>query len=346
MEATLYDKKAENTVQCRLCHHRCVIREGKRGICNVRENREGVLHTLVYDRIIARHVDPIEKKPLFHFFPGTLSYSIGTVGCNFRCRFCQNSDIAHMATDHGGRIMGSPATPKGIVSEALQSGCKTIAYTYTEPTVFFELALDTARLAHQKGIKNIFVTNGYMSEEALEMICPYLDAANVDLKAFSGDFYWNMCSARLAPVMETLRQMKTLDVFVEVTTLLIPGLNDDPSELKELAGFIVNALGSETPWHVSRFHPCYRLTDRPPTPVATLLNARNIGLDAGLKYVYTGNVPGESSECTYCYHCGSRLINRRGFFVSENRIRRNQCPDCGAIIHGVGLCREEALAKS
>ncbi len=338
MEAKLYEKKDDKKVQCHLCRHDCVIKDGRRGICNVRENREGVLHTLVYDRIIARHVDPIEKKPLFHFFPGTLAYSLGTVGCNFRCRFCQNSDIAHMPTEHNGRIMGNRATPDGMVSEALQSGCKSIAYTYNEPTVFFELALDTAKLAHQKGLKNIFVTNGYMSEQALETICPYLDAANVDLKAFTEDFYKEQCSARLAPVMETLRQMKSLDIFVEVTTLLIPGLNDDPSELSELAGFIVNDLGSGTPWHVSRFHPCYRLTDRPPTPVETLLNARKIGFKAGLKYVYTGNVPGESSECTYCYNCGSRLVNRRGFFVSENRIRRNRCPDCGAIIHGVGLC--------
>ncbi|HMA85598.1 MAG TPA: AmmeMemoRadiSam system radical SAM enzyme [Desulfosalsimonadaceae bacterium] len=338
MEARLYEKREDNKVQCHLCRHHCVIRDGRRGICNVRENRDGVLYTLVYDRIIARHVDPIEKKPLFHFFPGTLAYSIGTVGCNFRCRFCQNADIAHMAADDRGHIMGSHATPEGMVAEALKSGCKSIAYTYTEPTVFFELALETARLAHQRGLKNVFVTNGYMSEQALEGICPYLDAANVDLKAFSEDFYKSMCSARLSPVMEILRQMKTLDIFVEVTTLLIPGLNDDSAELEKLAGFIAHDLGSDTPWHVSRFQPCYQLTDRPPTPVQTLLQARQIGIDAGLKYVYTGNVPGEKSECTYCYNCGSRLMNRRGFFVSENRIQRNQCPDCGAVIHGVGLC--------
>ena len=338
MEAMLYEQKSDKKIQCQLCHHQCVLKEGKRGLCSVRENRGGILHTLVYDRIVARHVDPIEKKPLFHFFPGTLAYSIGTVGCNFRCRFCQNSDIAQMATDHGGRIMGNRVTPEDMVAKALQAGCKSIAYTYTEPTVFFELALDTAKLAHQNGLKNVFVTNGYMSAKALEAICPYLDAANVDLKAFSEDFYKSMCRAHLDPVLETLRQMKTLDIFVEVTTLLIPGLNDKSAELSELAAFIAKDLGSETPWHVSRFHPCYRLMDRPQTPVETLLQARQIGLEAGLKYVYTGNVPGESSECTYCYQCGSRLVNRRGFLVSENRIRQNQCPDCGAIIHGVGLC--------
>jgi len=342
MDARLYDTSGDpddKKLICRLCHHNCAIKEGSRGICGVRENRSGVLCSLVRDRVVARHVDPIEKKPLFHFFPGTLSYSIGTVGCNFRCGFCQNADIAQMPADQDGRIAGSRVTPEGIVQEALRRGCQSIAYTYTEPTVFFELALDTARLAHQQGLKNVFVTNGYMSGPALEMVSPYLDAANVDLKAFSDDFYKKCCGARLAPVKETLRQMKILDIFVEVTTLLIPGLNDSPAELRGLAGFIADGLGSETPWHVSRFHPCYRLMDRGPTPIETLLNTRDIGLEAGLKYVYTGNLPGEPSETTYCYSCSEPLIIRRGFAVSENRIRRNQCPDCGAFIHGVGLCR-------
>lgn len=345
MEAVLYEKTGDSddkpdnkTILCRLCHHNCVIKDGRRGICGVRENRGGVLCTLVYDRVVARHADPIEKKPLFHFFPGTLSYSFATAGCNFRCRFCQNANIAQVPAEPGSHIKGSPATPETLVQDALQQGCKSIAYTYTEPTVFFELALDTARLAHQAGLKNVFVTNGYLSEAALEMVSPYLDAANVDLKSFSGDFYKKWCGGHLEPVKETLRQMKTLDIFVEVTTLLIPGLNDRPDEARNLAGFIAGELGSETPWHISRFHPCYRLTDRPPTPVETLLQARDIGLEAGLKYVYTGNIPGEPSESTYCYNCSEPLIFRRGFSVSENRIQRNQCPDCGAFIHGVGLC--------
>jgi pyruvate formate lyase activating enzyme len=336
-EALLYASLKEDRVQCNLCNHRCIIKEGRRGICNVRENRNGKLQTLVYDKVIASHIDPIEKKPLFHFFPGSLSYSVATVGCNFRCRFCQNADIAQMATDHDGRIMGNPVSPADIVDGALKGGCKTIAYTYTEPTVFFELAFETSKLAHKKGVKNVFVTNGYMSAEALDMISPFLDAANVDLKAFSDDFYKTQCSAKLAPVMETLKRMKALDIFVEVTTLLIPGLNDDPGELKELAGFIANDLGDETPWHISRFHPTYRLIDRPATPLASLLNARDIGIKAGLKYVYTGNVPGESGESTFCYNCGEKLIFRRGFYVATNRVTHNQCPDCGAIIHGVGL---------
>lgn len=337
MEARLYEKKQEKKVRCGLCSHRCLIREGERGTCNVRENRDGTLYTLVYDRIIARHVDPIEKKPLFHFYPSSLAYSIGTVGCNFRCEFCQNADIAHMAADQQGRIMGKEFSPEQIAEEAELTGCKSIAYTYTEPTVFFELAFDAARFAHEKGIKNVFVTNGYMTPEALDMISPYLDAANVDLKAFTDEFYKNFCSARLKHVLEAMRKMKELGVFLEVTTLLIPGLNDDEKELKSLTQFMVSELGEFTPWHVSRFHPTYRLTDRPSTPVETLRKAREIGLSEGLKYVYTGNVPGEATESTYCHECGAVVIQRRGFTILENRVVNNSCPDCNAPVYGAGL---------
>lgn len=337
MEALLYVPLEDNAVQCNLCSHRCIIKDGRRGICCVRKNQGGRLETLVYDKVVASHIDPIEKKPLYHFYPGTLAYSIGTVGCNFKCRFCQNADIAHMASDDGGRIVGKSFTPVGIVAGAEKGNCKSIAYTYTEPTVFFELALACAKLAHAKNIKNVFVSNGYMSVEAIDMLSPFLDAANVDLKAFSDDFYKKMCNARLSPVLETLKKMKAMNIFVEVTTLLIPGLNDDPKELKDLATFIVNELGDDTPWHVSRFYPTYKLTDRPPTPVETLLNARNIGMNTGLKYVYTGNVPGENSENTFCYSCGRILIDRRGYHVSKNNIIDNKCPGCGAVIHGVGL---------
>jgi pyruvate formate lyase activating enzyme len=337
MEALLYVPLKDNTVQCNLCSHRCVIKNSRRGICGVRENKDGHLESLVYDKVIASHIDPIEKKPLYHFLPGTLAYSIGTVGCNLQCRFCQNADIAQMPNDNNGRIVGNALTPEYIVDGAIKGNCKSIAYTYNEPTVFFELALATAKLAHAKNIKNVFVSNGYMTAEALEMVSPFLDAANVDLKSFSDGFYKKMCGARLVPVLETLKNMKALGIFVEVTTLLIPGLNDDPDELKQLSSFIVNELGAETPWHVSRFHPTYKLTDRSPTPVESLRMARDIGINAGLKYVYTGNVPGENSENTFCYNCGTTLIDRRGFRVSENKIIDNKCPDCGAGIHGIGL---------
>jgi pyruvate formate lyase activating enzyme len=314
-----------------------LIKAGRRGICGVRENREGALQTLVYGRLIARNVDPIEKKPLFHLMPGSRSYSIATVGCNFKCRFCQNADIAQMPNDRQGAIVGTACTPEAVVSDALAQNCQSIAYTYTEPTIYFELAYETAKIAHAKGLKNVFVTNGYMSREALEMVAPYLDAANVDLKAFSNDFYKNQCSAKLEPVKDTLRQMKALNILVEVTTLMIPGLNDDPGELADLAAFIADALGPETPWHISRFHPTYRLTDRPPTPVGTLQEAYEIGQKAGLRYVYMGNVPGQGGESTYCHHCHALLLERSGFFIRHNHIKEDCCPQCKTPVYGVGM---------
>ena len=335
MEAYLYESLDNNKVKCNLCSHRCVIKDGRRGICSVRENQGGILQTLVYGKLIARHIDPIEKKPLFHFLPGTLSYSIATVGCNFRCQFCQNADIAQMPADHSGMIRGETCQPSEVVAAAARDGCRSISYTYTEPTVFFEFAYNTAKLAFENGLRNIFVTNGYMTAEALEMITPYLDAANVDLKAFTDKYYKDLCGARLKHVQETLKLMKTNGIFVEVTTLIVPGLNDDPGELKDLAAFIAQDLGVDTPWHISRFHPTYKLIDRAPTPVKTLTTARKIGLKAGLRYVYTGNVPGLAAENTFCYSCGEMVIERRGFQVGKLRIKNGQCEKCGAQIDGV-----------
>ncbi|RTZ98883.1 MAG: AmmeMemoRadiSam system radical SAM enzyme [Deltaproteobacteria bacterium] len=337
MKACLYDTTDGRKVKCHLCHHRCSINVGRRGLCGVRENRQGVLRSLVYGKVIARHVDPIEKKPFFHFLPGSRAYSIATVGCNFTCRFCQNADIAQMPADRRGVIAGSPASAEEEVAAATAAGCRSIAYTYTEPTVFFEFACDTARLAHGRGIRNVFVTNGYMTPEALEMISPFLDAANVDLKAFNDDFYKKMCGARLAPVLKTLKEMKTRGIFVEVTTLLIPGLNDDPDELKALAAFIANDLGVETPWHISRFHPTYRLTDRPATPVDSLITARETGKKAGLQYVYTGNVPGQGGEQTVCHQCGRVIIDRWGFSIRSYAVENGCCRYCGTPVAGIGM---------
>ena len=337
MEAYLYESIENKKVRCQLCHHRCVIKDQRRGICGVRENRDGMLHTQVFGKLIAQNIDPIEKKPLYHFLPGSLSYSIATVGCNFKCRFCQNADIAQMPSEKQGMIIGNPATPEQVVQAALRGNCKSISYTYTEPTVFFEFAYETARRAHTAGIRNVFVTNGYMTAEALEMIQPYLDAANVDLKAFGESYYKDLCGARLQPVKETLRLMKSSGVFVEVTTLIVPGLNDDRRELEQMTRFLIDDLGPETPWHLSRFHPTYRLTDRPPTPVETLLMARDIGLQAGLRYVYTGNVPGQESENTYCYQCGSLLVERWGFNIRRYEIENSCCRYCNAPIDGQGL---------
>jgi pyruvate formate lyase activating enzyme len=336
-EAYLYTALEEKKIRCRLCRHRCVIAEGKRGICGVRENQDGVLNTLVYGRVIARHIDPIEKKPLYHVFPGSLSYSVATVGCNFKCRFCQNADIAQMPSDTNGMIMGEYKTPEQIVGSAEKGNCRSIAYTYTEPTVYFEFAFDTAKLAREKGIRNVFVTNGYMTPEALDMIGPFLDAANVDLKAFSDKFYKDQCSARLEPVKESIIKMKKLGIFVEVTTLVIPGLNDAPDELENLAAFLVSEVGPETPWHISAFHPTYKLTDRSRTPLQTLVTARKIGLKAGLRYVYTGNVMDDTGSTTFCYSCGEKLIERWGFDMRKNRIENSRCPVCGVLIDGLGM---------
>ncbi len=341
MEAYLYEKLQDQKVRCNLCSHNCVVKSGRRGICGVRENRDGVLETLVFGRTIAQNVDPIEKKPLFHLLPGSRSYSIATVGCNFKCRFCQNADIAQMPNDRQGAIMGTSMTPEGIVTDALAQRCQSIAYTYTEPTIYFELAYETSRIAHEKGLKNVFVTNGYMSAQALEMVAPYLDAANVDLKSFSDDFYKSQCSAKLEPVRETLRKMKALKIMVEVTTLMIPGLNDDPEEVSQLAAFIAKDLGPETPWHISRFHPTYRLTDRNPTPVETLRLAYEIGKSAGLRYIYMGNVPGYGGENTHCHKCQTLLIERTGFHVRNNVIRDESCPDCQTPVYGIGMSGDE-----
>jgi pyruvate formate lyase activating enzyme len=329
----LYEKGEDGRVRCGLCAHRCTIAPGKRGICAVRENREGVLQTLLYGALIAQNVDPIEKKPLFHVHPGSKSFSIATVGCNFSCTFCQNADISQMPRETG-LIRGRETPPEEVVERAVRSGSRTIAYTYTEPTVFFEYALDIARLAARQGLKNVFVTNGYMTPAALDTIGDDLHGANVDLKSFSDDFYRKRCGARLEPVLASLREMKRRGVWVEVTTLLIPGLNDGDGELKEIASFLVS-LGPETPWHISRFHPQYRLTAAPPTPLETIHRAAGIGKAAGLKYVYSGNVPGDEGENTACTSCGEALIRRWGFTVAENRLRRDACPQCGTKLDGI-----------
>ena len=332
-EAMLYEKKEDRRVTCRLCAHFCAVAPGKRGICAVRENREGVLHTLNYGLIIAENVDPIEKKPLFHFQPGSRSYSIASVGCNFQCRFCQNHEISQMPRETG-RIAGRPADPSSIVSRAIESGSKSISYTYTEPTIFFEFAYDTAKLAREQNLRNVFVTNGYLSEEALNRIEPFLDGANVDLKAFTDDFYRKYCGARLAPVLETLKRMKAKKIWVEITTLIIPGLNDDPQELLKIAEFI-RSIGAETPWHISRFHPQYQMRDLPPTEVAKLHEAARIGKEAGLEHVYTGNVPGDSWEHTCCTRCHAPLIQRFGYYIRELNIKNGACPHCGTPLEGL-----------
>jgi pyruvate formate lyase activating enzyme len=326
----------EDEVRCNLCNHRCKIKDGKRGLCGVRENRGGKLYSLVYGTVIAEHVDPIEKKPLFHFLPGSRAYSIGTVGCNFHCKHCQNADISRHPHGNEGEIIGRKRTPREVVAAAKSADCRSIAYTYTEPTIFYELAYDTALLAWKEGIKNVFVSNGYLSADAARQIAPYLDAINIDLKAFSDKFYKTVCGARLKPVLQMIELMKTLGVWLEVTTLVIPGLNDGEEELRDIARFIKH-VGAEVPWHVTRFSPAYRLLDAPSTPVPTLRRAREIGLEEGLYYVYEGNIRGEGGENTYCHACKAVVIERSGFMPIQNHLQDAKCPKCGIMIHGVGI---------
>lgn len=332
-KAMLWEPIGDGRVRCMLCAHRCLIADGKRGICMVRENRGGVLYTHVYGRIVSQAFDPIEKKPLFHFLPGAPALSIATVGCNFRCEFCQNYEISQYPREHDGAVLGEHVEPEEVVAQAKAAGAPIIAYTYTEPTVFFETAYDTARLAAREGIKNVFVSNGYLTREAAEEIAPVLHGINIDLKSFSDDFYRRHCGASLQPVLDTIERMVGLGVWVEVTTLVIPGWNDSGEELSWLAEFL-RGVSPDIPWHISRFIPAYRVFDRPPTPLSTLRRAREIGLAAGLKYVYLGNVPGEGED-TRCPSCGEPLIRRHGFYVLENRLVEGRCPSCGEAIPGV-----------
>jgi pyruvate formate lyase activating enzyme len=335
-EALFYEKLEGRKVQCRLCRHRCTIANNKRGICAVRENRQGVLYSLVYNMPCAYHVDPIEKKPFFHCFPGSSAFSIATAGCNFQCLHCQNYDISQASGDRKD-IPGQVITPDNVVELARKSGCKNISYTYTEPTVFYEYAFDIAKLAKEKGIFNNFVTNGYIEEEPLVAIRPYLDAANIDLKGFNETFYRNICGAKLPRVLDTIKLYKKMGIWIEITTLIIPGYNDSEAELRAIAQFIKNELGTETPWHVSAFYPAHKLLDVPQTPPKTLHRAREIGLEENLRYVYEGNIPGSDGENTYCYNCNKLLIRRYGYSISDYNIKNGACQFCGTIIDGIGL---------
>ena len=336
IEALLYEKLPHERVRCHLCAHQCVISEGRLGVCKVRENIEGTLYSLVYGSTISQHADPVEKKPLYHFFPGSTAYSIATPGCNFRCPWCQNWQISQMPRERD-LITGREAAPEQIVACALESGSRSIAYTYTEPTIFFEYAYETARLAHLAGLANIFVTNGYMTQEMLELFHPFLDAANVDLKAFRKETYHRYVGAGLLPILDNLKLMKQLGIWLEVTTLVIPDLNDDPAELRDAARFIALELGTDTPWHISRFFPAYKMVGVPPTPIAKLQQAQWIGIEEGLHYVYVGNIPDDRDQNTFCPECGGLLIWRKGYWIAENKIQEGRCPNCGTPIAGVWM---------
>ncbi|MCD5416718.1 AmmeMemoRadiSam system radical SAM enzyme [Candidatus Bipolaricaulota bacterium] len=331
-EAMLYERIGDGRVRCNLCMHRCLIANGEYGLCYVRVNRDGRLYSSVYGRVVSRSVEPIEKKPLFHFLPGTCAYSVATVGCNFTCLYCQNHMIAQYPREHGGRILGEEVSPREIVASAMDSGCKTIAYTYTEPTIFFEYAYETARLARAEGLNNVFVTNGYMTPEAIEEILPYLDGANIDLKGISTEGYREVTGGNLRPVLHTIERLSRAKIWVEVTTLIIPGMNDDPQALRWMAEAICG-ISPVIPWHISRFYPAYRMRHYPPTPIAALQEAERIGREVGLRYIYIGNVPGQGEE-TYCPACGDPVIRRRGFMAKENSLQDGCCPACGSEVEG------------
>jgi len=331
-EALLYKKLPDGEVLCSLCSHRCRIQNGNSGICGVRVNKGGVLYTLVYAKAVALNVDPIEKKPLYHYLPGSLSFSIAAAGCNFRCGFCQNWEISQLKPQEDD-VLGKEVMPEEIVSAALKNNCASISYTYTEPTIFFEYALDTARLAHKAGLGNVFVTNGYMTAEAISQLSPFLDAANIDLKFFSDDDYRKHCGGSLQPVCASIETMKKAGIWVEVTTLVIPGENDSDDEMKAIADFLAG-IDRDIPWHVSRFHPDYQLIKAPHTPPDTLSKAERIGRERGLRFVYCGNIAGWDTD-TYCPSCGRCVISRKGLSVLENHLQKGICAFCGEKIAGV-----------
>jgi len=336
-QAVLWESAGDKKVKCRLCNWRCLIANGRFGQCCVRKNIDGTLYSLNYYKVCAANPDPIEKKPLFHFQPGSQSFSIACVGCNFRCEFCQNWHISQAAVEEG-RIDGQAISPQHIVEAAVRSGCKSIAYTYTEPTIFMELCNDCGRLAKERGLTNVFVSNGYETIEAINFAAEWLNGINVDLKAFNEDYYKRLCHARLQPVLDTISYIaKKTNIWLEITTLLVPGENDSEDELKKLTDFIVTKAGPDVPWHISRFHPQYKYLDSVPTPVSSLERAFEIGKSAGLHYIYLGNVPGAKSESTFCYKCGRMLIERLGYRIAANNVKDSRCPDCGTEIAGFEL---------
>ncbi len=333
-EALYYLKTAEpkNSVTCQLCPRMCLIQEGKSGFCRARKNIKGRLYSLGYNQPCSIHVDPMEKKPFFHVLPGGAAFSIACAGCNFRCQFCQNWEISQSSPLETANYF---FTPEKIVAMAAKNRCAGIAYTYSEPTNFYEYMLDIARLARQKKILNIYHSNGFINPQPLKQLCKYLDAANIDLKGFSDRFYAQLCEGELEPVLATLKTLKQEGVWLEITNLIIPGYNDNPEEIKRMCEWIKTNLGPDVPLHFSRFFPSYRMTNMAPTPVQTMEKAREIAKKAGLNYVYLGNLPGNPAENTYCPGCGRAVIERSGYSIMENNIKDGKCKFCGKRIPGI-----------
>ena len=331
-EAMFYKKLDNLRIECQLCPRKCRIADLERGYCGVRENRDGTYYTLVHSRPCSINADPIEKKPLFHFLPGTTAFSIATAGCNIECLFCQNWQISQFRPE---QIKNYHLTPGQIANAAVQEACRSIAYTYSEPVIFYEYMYDTAIAGNKKGVKSVMISNGYIMKEPLQKLCKLLAAVKIDLKAFSESFYRDYCKGELKPVLETLILLKEAGIWFEIVVLLIPTLNDSPRELKKMCGWIKNNLGPDVPVHFTRFHPTYKITNLPPTPVSTLEMARQTAIAAGIHFAYVGNVPGHEGEHTYCPKCGKLLIKRQGFYISTNRIEKGRCKECQHPIPGV-----------
>jgi pyruvate formate lyase activating enzyme len=321
-------------VQCELCPFRCFLPEGSRGICRVRMNVAGRLKTLVYGQPVSVHIDPIEKKPIYHMLPGSSIFSLATVGCNLRCSFCQNWEISQRNPEEE-KTVGKVLTPEQVVEAAIANNCNSIAYTYSEPVVFYEYVLDIARLAKQKGLRNVLVSAGYINREPLRKLAPYFDVIKIDLKGLNEQFYRKVVGGDLKYVLDTLKELHKLGVLTEVVNLVVPGLNDDMQEITRMCKWIYDNLGPDTPLFFSRFSPQYKLGNLPATPIETLEQARKIAMEAGLRYVYIGNVPGHPGENTYCPSCGRILIHRYGYAILENNIKNGSCFFCGKKIPGI-----------
>ncbi len=331
-EALFYRKLENKAVQCLLCPRRCHVADGKRGYCNVRENRDGIYYSLVYGYPVAVHNDPIEKKPFFHVYPGKRAFSLATVGCNIKCKFCQNWDISQAAPES----VNIPfVPPEKIVNAVGKSKAKVIAFTYNEPTIFYEYMYDCAKRGKEAGFANVMISNGFMAEKPLRQLAPFMTAIKVDLKAFTQDFYGNICSGYLEPIKQTLQRLSTLGVWFEIVVLIIPTLNDGVKEIREMARWIFNELGPDVPVHFTRFHPTYKLRNLPRTPPETLRTARQTAMAQGCNYVYTGNLPGGEGEHTFCSKCKTAVIRRYGHMVLSNVLKGGKCPQCGKSIPGV-----------
>ena len=331
-EASYWEPLDDGWVRCRLCPRECVVPPGGRGHCEVRENRGGVYYTLTYGNPCAIHVDPIEKKPFYHFLPTTTAFSVATAGCNLDCKFCQNWQISQARPEE---LSNYRLPPAALVESAIRHGCRSIAYTYSEPTIFYEYMYDCAKIAHERGLRNVYHSNGFISERPLRELCEYLDAADIDLKGFTEEYYSEMTGGSLAPVLRSLAILKEEGVHLEITTLIVPGRNDDPESIAAMCGWIRENLGPDVPLHFSRFHPQHKLSDLPPTPIETLEAARGIALEEGLRYVYIGNVPGHEANSTYCPNCGSEVIHRIGYSVNTSGLASGACCACGTPIPGV-----------